>query len=582
MPRDMGEILLDELKSLENIHGQNIDTGANLNGSSSFIGNYTNRVFGAPFQLLNSVDRRLEKVNSAVGNQYLRNILLNSPILHIKPGMPRYSGKDEDFKDLLNQVYMDAADGGGGGGTLSDLAKNMLFSVGKKLQRRMFSFKSTYKEYISHVNYMCRSMACFLTLTSGKDFPAGAVSNADPKSLESFDKFRWENYRMLDNIQAQTASEMLNDMAMATLAGSGVNYVGTMVGSGLQTVLNDTAASLAAIGGGISDDEYAQIMQDNANQFLSDMGSAGEGVAESLDTTILEVLDKQVTSVMFMVEPTPFTDELTNEVGSSMIETTLDGINQGLGQEIAFMTGTNVDAGLVDDMAQFLGNAATGVTDFVNGLVEPVGGGFVSNLFSGAVNALKGQKMIYPSIYKSSTSKMDYPFTVNLSTPYGDTYNYYMHIVVPLMHLIALTAPRLVSANSTTSPFIVQAYIPGMCTCQMGIITNMSITKNPNGNRVSVHGYPLDVQVKFTITELYNAMAISPATDPASFLFNETLNDYMANLAGLVPSRDSYSKKKENAYNQLATYFQDEMVEDVAQRTVSGVSDLIVPTSANI
>ena len=577
MATDMGEILLNELKSLENIHGQNIDTGQGLNGNDSFISAYTNRLFGAPFQLMNSVDRRFEKVNPATGNQYLRNILLSSPILHIKPGMPKYTGKQETFEDLMKQVFMDAADGDFSG-TATELAKDLLFSAGNKLQRRMFGFKETYKEYMNHVNYMCRSMANFLTLTSGKDFPAGAVSNDKENELESFDKFKWENYRMLSNVKAQSASEMLGDMAGASTTIQGLGYAGTAVASGLNTLLNDTAASLAAMTGGISNEEYAEILGDNANNFLSDMGAAADNVVESLDQTIQAVLDKQVTAVMFMVEPGSFSEELTNEVGSSTIETTIDGIHQGLGQEIAFMTGSNVDLGVIDDMASFLGNTATGVTDFVAGLVEPASGGFVHNVFTGALNSLKGQKMIYPSIYKSSNSKMDYNFTVNLSTPYGDTYNYYMHIVVPLMHLIALTAPRLVSANSVTSPYIVQAFIPGMCTCQMGIITNMTITKNPNGNRVSVHGFPLDVQVKFTITELYNAMAISPSTDPASFLFNETLNDYMANLGGIIPCRDTYSKKKENAYNNLETYFSGEAITDITQGVGNVISDFVTPT----
>ena len=79
---------------------------------------------------------------------------------------------------------------------------------------------------------------------------------------------------------------------------------------------------------------------------------------------------------------------------------------------------------------------------------------------------------------------MNYSFTINLSSPYGDVYNYYMNIVVPLMHLIALAAPRMVSANSVASPFLVQAFIPGMCTCQLGIIQSLSIEKNPSGKRV--------------------------------------------------------------------------------------------------
>jgi len=590
---DMEQVLLNEYTSLEPIHGQNIDTGAGLHESQSFLENYTNRLFGAPFQLMNSVDKRIGKINPNLGNQYLKNIMLNSPILHIKPGLPKYMGKEEDFADLIRTIVSDASDGGSADSTVTQLMKDTFFSAGKKLQRRMFGFKSEFKKYMSHVNYMCRSMACFLTLTSGKDFPAGAVSNASTTELEEFKQFKWENYRMLNNVNPQNALEELKDMSDSTLLGSTASAIGTILGGGIDTAVKNTALAIAgALGLGGGDGDLESIMGENTANFLDSAEQAISNIGDAVTRkTIKGVLDKQVTAVMFMVEPGSFSENLTNEVADSQIEATLDGINQGLGQEIAFMTGSNVDTGLIDDMASFLGNAATGVTDFVAGLVEPATGGFVHNMFNGALNSLKGQKMIYPKIYKSSNSKMDYNFTVNLSTPYGDVYNYYLHIIVPLMHLIALTAPRMVSANSLTSPFLVQAFIPGTCTCQLGMITNMDIIKNPNGNRISVHGFPLDVQVKFTITELYNAMSISPASDPASFMFNETLNDYMANLSGLVPSMDTYTKQREQSFNALQTYMgiktdekgnfieQDlensEMANDLADGMADRIRDLI-------
>jgi len=133
----------------------------------------------------------------------------------------------------------------------------------------------------------------------------------------------------------------------------------------------------------------------------------------------------------------------------------------------------------------------------------------MTNLFSGAIGSLKGQKMIYPKIYKSSTSRgMNSEYTVTLTTPYGDIYNYFMNIIVPLLHLIALASPRLVTANTTASPYLVQSWIPGQTTCHLGIIKEMTISKNPNGKRVSVNGFPLEVKVTFIIEDLYNSMTI--------------------------------------------------------------------------
>ena len=218
------------------------------------------------------------------------------------------------------------------------------------------------------------------------------------------------------------------------------------------------------------------------------------------------------------------------------------------------------------------------VAEFLTGLVEPVAGGFTTNLIHGALQSIKGQKMIYPKIFQKSESSMNYQFTIRLVSPYGDTYNYYMNIIVPLMHLIALAGPRMVTANTVSSPFLVQAFIPGMCTCQMGIISQLEITKNKSLHAVNVNGFPLEVEINLTIEELYNALSISPGNDPASFLFNETLNDYMANLAGLQPSVDTYTQQREVMLAGLGNFFTSgEMINDFADSLLTGLENFINP-----
>jgi hypothetical protein len=175
---------------------------------------------------------------------------------------------------------------------------------------------------------------------------------------------------------------------------------------------------------------------------------------------------------------------------------------------------------------------------------------------------------------------MSYNYTVNLVSPYGDAYNYYVNIAVPLIHLICLVAPRMVNANSVSSPFLVQSYIPGMTNCQLGIIENMTITKNPDGKHVSVNGFPLTVKVNFTIKELYRNLSISPINDPQSFLFNETLNDYLCNMSGLVPSVDSYQKQRDYSFDNLSAYISgDQFLNDISSNIVEKYEDAINPFS---
>lgn len=540
------ETLLEELQSLEGIIRQDRETGKL--SMVSYVTKYTNRVFGAPFQYLDSVDKRFDKVNPNVGNEYLRNILLNTPVLRIRPGMPKYTGGDSDggLGEMIKNIYFGNNTGelSAVEGLLSLLAKSTIFGAGKKLQRRMFGFRETYHDYMQYVNYMCRSCATYLYLTDGKRFPSGAFpsrgSSKEPPVMKTFDKFDWQNYRMMDNSVTKSPTE----------------YLGSLLGHSVDPILRPILS--------FSNDSPEETV---AKWLDSRMGMSPSDVLDSYD--LLEQLDfieddkfsgivgqigNKVTTVDFMVNPDQTQETITNTTGKSMVEQGIDALQGSIGSEIGWITNSHADVGVIGGMMEFLGNGIENVTAKVAELGENVTGGFVGGLFTGAVSAIRGQKMIYPEIYKSSNSEMNKQFDIVLTTPYGDIYNYYMHILVPLMHLIALAAPRMVTSNTVASPFIVQGWIPGSYTCQLGIISQMTITKNPNSNRVSVNGFPLEVKVTFTIKELYNALSISPSNDPSSFMFNETLNDYLANLSGLIPSADTYTLYKEASFNAMQDY----------------------------
>lgn len=584
----MTAVLVSELMQLEGLHGQDPETGAGVHSSTSYLSEYTNRIFGAPYQLLDSVDRRFPSVNKYVGNEYLRNFLLNSPILHIKPGLPKYTGKEEGLLDSIKQVYIDTSSGNMSfaSALLEEMASSTVFGKGSQLQKRMFGFRETYYQYMQHVNYMCRSMASFIGLVNNTKFPNGTFTG-ESSSMKPFKTMKWENYRMLSKTTVTTPWDQLQEMGGATLVGAAAGSVGDIIGglvTGVKKSAKDTAKALTEIlvGGSSASDVLGDLGSSLASDAAESAGSMWSDVkgnfSHALNTSITDVAVDKVSSVQFMVEPVQFDETLINNVEDSMIESAIDAVTKGIGSEIAFITGSNVDLGLVEGITDFLGNTLESAATMIQGLVEPVAGGFASNLFSGALRSIKGQKMIYPKIYKSSESTMNYQFTINLNSPYGDPYNYYMNIVVPLMHLIALAAPRMVTSNSITSPFLVQAFIPGMCTCQLGIVQQMNISKNPSTKHVSVHGFPLDVKVTFTIQELYNALSISPANDPASFLFNETLNDYMSNLAGLMPSVDTYTEQRKIMFQNLQNYFESsEYLNDIANNLLTKVENTFNP-----
>ena len=623
------DTLAKELIALENIHGQDPDTGRGLteNSLDTYISQYTPRLFGSPFQLINSVDKRFDEINPYLGNNYLRNFTLNSPILHVKPGMPIYTGGGSASR--LIKIISDAFMGGNDDinrypqtkGLLMSLASNTIFSSGDKLQRRMYGFRETYYTYMQYVNYMCRSMAVFLNLintenndpgvvkkytTNSGKYPVGTKIETDTK-ITPFKTLDWSRYRWIASSKVKKPSEYLAELGQSTYLGAAFSSLAGSVGatasavgdvvSGLKDMLFSMSAedmgnyvvqrlygsesSIGSTGGNVMD-AFRNALT-NAGNRLSDQATANQSYFDNADaTSLLDVMQDKVQSVMFMVEPTSFEENLRNDTTTSAIESALDSLHSSIGKEIAFITRSQTDFGLLDNVTEFLGDTIETASTSLAKLTEGLTGGFMTNLFHGAIKSLKGQKMIYPEIYDKSSSETNYNYTVSLSTPYGDDYNYYMEIIVPLMHLIGLAAPRMITSNAVASPFLVQTWIPGQSTCQLGIISNMQIIKNPNARHVSVHGFPLEVKVQFTVRELYNSMSISPANDPASFLYNETLNDYMANLGGLAPSVNTYKQQRINMFSNLEDYFSTgEMVEDVINSAVEGFEEFWNPFISN-
>lgn len=567
--------LYNELKYIEGILSQNPETGA-LNEQDSYIGEYTNRLFGAPYQLMDDVDKRFSDVNSDLGSGYIRNIMFNAPVIHIRPGMPIYTGKDKNgidkIVDAARSMYINSERSGGGkvSDLLGGLAQNTLFGKGSKLQRRMFGFRETYYDYMQHVNYMCRSVAVLLNLTTDQDtLPWGTFvssSSGIDDGMTSFSSMRWENYRMLKKSYVKDPLEYLGELIEVSV-GDLISDIGGAVVSAEEFMLGFLTCGLTDIAVGSNEESYlSKLSNDLFNMF--DPGH----------NSLADSLVNKVTAVEFMYEPESFTESLSNETKESQIAAAINSVGDAVGKEIAFITNSNADVGVIGDVLSFLGDTVENATTSLAGIVESATGGFMTNLFTGALQTIKGQKMIYPKIYDKSNSNMNYQFSIMLTSPYGDIYNYYMNIVVPLMHLIALAAPRMVTANSIASPYLIQFYIPGQVTCHLGIINNLTIVKNPNQKRVSVNGFPLEVKVTVQIEELYNAMSISPANDPSSFLFNETLNDYLANTAGLIPSVDTYVKQRSVMFDNLADYFTSgEWANDAVSGVIEKVEDVINP-----
>lgn len=175
-----------------------------------------------------------------------------------------------------------------------------------------------------------------------------------------------------------------------------------------------------------------------------------------------------------------------------------------------------------------------------SGVLSALGGNFIASeqgvakLSSLGASVVTGAKIMFPKQWSDSDFSTSYSVNIKLRSPDADNLSIYLNIIVPLMHLIALAAPKMDgnNPNAYREPFLIRAFYKGLFNVDMGIIKDLSITKGDKA-KWNVNGLPTEVDVSLSIEELYQKMSISSDKDTASLLQNTLMLDYIANTCGV-------------------------------------------------
>lgn len=263
----------------------------------------------------------------------------------------------------------------------------------------------------------------------------------------------------------------------------------------------------------------------------------------------------------YIDSPNQISESFSNQTGESALASKVNEASD-LSREVQFLFG-----GLSGMDVSKLQSAAQGLqTDLDAWKSKYVGDGGAKNLLTNLLNTglttvVAGGKMIFPEIWKDSTYSNDYDVTIKLRTPDCDPLSWFFNICVPMMSLVCLVAPQSMGANAYKAPFLIKGFYKGLFNCQMGIITNMNISKGDKG-AWTLGGLPTQVDINFTIKDLYNTLTLTKTTEGVAsmdFIKNTYLVDWIANNCGLNVNKPDIIRRIElwknmmqnNAYNKV-------------------------------
>ena len=241
---------------------------------------------------------------------------------------------------------------------------------------------------------------------------------------------------------------------------------------------------------------------------------------------------------------TQISETFSNSTGESMLTQGFADNISNMAREIQFLMGAGAgiefDSLSEDSTLQDFNDWADKFSSFLPKRL-------VSNLKQGFKSVVSGGKMIFPEIWNDSSFSRSYRISIKLRTPDADVLSWYLNIGVPMLHLIALVAPHQLGANGFQSPFLVRGWYKGFFNCDMGIITDMDISKGDKG-KWTLDGLPTEVDISFTIKDLYQILTITSDEKISDLLANTALLDYIANMCGINVSKPDLERAIDLVY----------------------------------
>lgn len=323
--------------------------------------------------------------------------------------------------------------------------------------------------------------------------------------------------------------------------------------------------------------ENAQIKVGDTYKSIKDVDWGDFGT-----DTYKKILSNREYVAFYIDSASQVNETLSNSTTESQLASKINSFSD-TGREISFLLGATTGAEFAESYGskelidQAMATIQSISDQYLNGnkLFEDIGKNFATIACGG--------KLIFPEIWSDSEFSNSYDINIKLRTPDGDKLSWFLNIYVPLAHLICLTAPREASdagPNGYISPFLVRGFYKGLFNCDMGIITNLSITRGRE-KAWTLDGLPTEVDVSLELKDLYKMLAITPYTSAGSFVNNIGLMDYIANMCGININEPDLTRSIE-VYCMLKGYKLTHITSDLWKSAEQYIANRIMATQDNI
>lgn len=157
-----------------------------------------------------------------------------------------------------------------------------------------------------------------------------------------------------------------------------------------------------------------------------------------------------------------------------------------------------------------LGDTVKSVTNTVVEVLTGVASGLTYGLTDSITAMLGGAYVDIPKAWDDSEFTFSsQSYTISLVSNSAHPMAQLTNIYIPLAMIMAGSLPLSAGKASYTSPFLCSTFLKGIQEIELGMITNVSITRGSSTLAFNKQKRPLAIDVTFTVTDLTNLMTAS-------------------------------------------------------------------------